>query len=159
MFDLALLPSTTTGRRLLGSNFGVKIHSVTDGTSNTIMLSELLGVNSSWDGRALGPGRRWAPAPFRAVSAQHPRRRHRSLLRQLGLSGEQPDDVQPAPAYADHSEPNPPDVAAARSNHSGGIVIVGMVDGSVHMVSGDTLDLTVWQALATRAGGENVALP
>ena len=49
--------------------------------------------------------------------------------------------------------------AAARSNHSGGIVIVGMVNGSVHMVSGDTLDLTVWQALATRAGGENVALP
>jgi len=50
-------------------------------------------------------------------------------------------------------------VAAARSNHTGGIVIVGMVDGSVHAISGDTIDLTVWRAMATRAGGENVALP
>jgi len=49
--------------------------------------------------------------------------------------------------------------AAARSAHTGGIVIVGMVDGSVRQVAGDSLDLSVWQAMATRAGGENVTLP
>jgi hypothetical protein len=34
---------------------------------------------------------------------------------------------------------------------------VGMVDGSVRFVSG-TADLTVWKAIATRAGGEVVNL-
>src|SRR5207249_2085306 len=42
--------------------------------------------------------------------------------------------------------------AAARSYHSGGIN-VAMADGSVLFVS-DSIPLAVWQALATRGGGE-----
>jgi prepilin-type N-terminal cleavage/methylation domain-containing protein/prepilin-type processing-associated H-X9-DG protein len=40
----------------------------------------------------------------------------------------------------------------ARSYHPG-LVNVSMMDGSVHTVS-DTIDLTTWQAISTRAGGE-----
>ncbi len=40
----------------------------------------------------------------------------------------------------------------ARSYHPEGVQVV-MMDGSVHFVSGD-IDVEVWQASATRAGGE-----
>jgi prepilin-type N-terminal cleavage/methylation domain-containing protein/prepilin-type processing-associated H-X9-DG protein len=43
----------------------------------------------------------------------------------------------------------------ARSYHSGGIVNVGLMDGSVRTVS-SSVSLAVWRALGTRAGGEVV---
>lgn len=43
----------------------------------------------------------------------------------------------------------------ARSYHSGGIVNVGMMDGSVRSVS-RTINLAVWRALGTRMGGETI---
>jgi prepilin-type N-terminal cleavage/methylation domain-containing protein len=46
----------------------------------------------------------------------------------------------------------------ARSYHAGGVVNAAMVDGSIHAISGD-VDLLVWRALATRAGGETASLP
>jgi prepilin-type N-terminal cleavage/methylation domain-containing protein/prepilin-type processing-associated H-X9-DG protein len=48
-----------------------------------------------------------------------------------------------------------PTVAAitARSYHSGGMINVGFVDGSVRGIS-QTIDLSLWRALGTRAGGE-----
>lgn len=46
----------------------------------------------------------------------------------------------------------------SRSYHSGGVVNVAMVDGSIHAISGD-IELLVWRALATRAGGESAELP
>ncbi len=46
----------------------------------------------------------------------------------------------------------------SRSYHSGGVVNVAMVDGSVHAISG-TVDLPVWRAVATRNGSEAVAFP
>jgi prepilin-type N-terminal cleavage/methylation domain-containing protein/prepilin-type processing-associated H-X9-DG protein len=43
---------------------------------------------------------------------------------------------------------------AARSRHSGGVNLA-LCDGSVRFV-GDTIDLAIWQSLATRAGSEAV---
>ncbi|MDD3470355.1 MAG: DUF1559 domain-containing protein [Thermoguttaceae bacterium] len=45
----------------------------------------------------------------------------------------------------------------ATSNHSG-VVNVGMGDASVRAI-GDSVDLTVWHAMATTQGGETVTLP
>ena len=45
--------------------------------------------------------------------------------------------------------------ASARSRHPGGVV-VGMADGSTHFVS-ESIDLSIWQAMATRAGEEPLA--
>lgn len=45
-------------------------------------------------------------------------------------------------------------VATSRSYHEG-IVMVGMLDGSVRTV-GENIDLTTWRALGTRSGGEVV---
>jgi prepilin-type N-terminal cleavage/methylation domain-containing protein/prepilin-type processing-associated H-X9-DG protein len=44
----------------------------------------------------------------------------------------------------------------SRSYHSGGIVNVAMVDGSVHGVT-DAIELLVWRAMATRSGQETTA--
>lgn len=46
----------------------------------------------------------------------------------------------------------------ARSYHPGGLVNVGMADGSVRVVRA-TIDLATWRALGTRAGAEPVQLP
>jgi prepilin-type processing-associated H-X9-DG protein len=46
---------------------------------------------------------------------------------------------------------------AARSLHPGGVNVL-MADGSVHRVS-DEIALNVWQAIATRAGGETAEFP
>jgi Protein of unknown function (DUF1559). len=45
----------------------------------------------------------------------------------------------------------------ARSRHPGG-VNAAAADGSVHFIS-DNIDADVWQGLATRSGGEPVAIP
>jgi len=45
-------------------------------------------------------------------------------------------------------------LVSARSRHPGGVQI-SLVDGSVRFVS-DTIDMTIWRAIATRAGGEVV---
>ena len=160
MFDLALLMETATGRRLLGSDRGIRIHSVTDGTSNTMLLSELLGVNSSWDGRGCWTCAAMGSSIFSAKFLPNaPGVDVVPWYDNSAYPASSPMWVQTNSSYEPHYAPVPAGVAAARSNHSGGIVIVGMVDGSVHQVAGDTLDLSVWQAMATRAGGESVTLP
>jgi prepilin-type N-terminal cleavage/methylation domain-containing protein/prepilin-type processing-associated H-X9-DG protein len=50
-----------------------------------------------------------------------------------------------------------PDAIGFRSNHKGGANFC-MADGSVHFVR-DTIDMTIYRALATRNGGELVELP
>ena len=153
MFDLALLPVGAMGRRILGSNLGVKIHSVTDGTSNTMMLSEVLPVNSIFDSRGAWT---WAVMGGEPFSAQFPPNSVGTDLPPVFDNSAYPAN---SPLWVAQAAGVLASVAAARSNHSGGIIMVGMVDGSVRMVASDTLDLTVWQALATRSGGETVALP
>jgi len=59
------------------------------------------------------------------------------------------DGINGKPTYA---------IVTSRSYHSGGVVNVAMVDGSIHPVSG-SVDLAVWRAAATRGGGENAAFP
>ena len=47
--------------------------------------------------------------------------------------------------------------ASARSKHIGG-VNVAMADTSMKYIV-DSVDLRVWQAMSTRAGGEQVTIP
>lgn len=139
-------------------NAGVKIISVIDGTSNTVAFSEtLLGAGGTAptgarnvrlyykDVNALSQtncdastiivtdqGALWADGAYNCTLYNHVRTPNSKLM----------DCVQ-------HSNPA---WKAARSKHSGGVNIL-LGDGSVRFVS-DSVAPAVWQAAATRAGGE-----
>ena len=145
-----------------GINWGARFADFRDGTSNTMIFGEYLrstGEQSGgycqdqrgllWESDEPGGGSLFASyvAQFRLsrrVLSQlvvrqsavgEPALRHR---RQLGRQ------------RYDHE-------VASRSQHPGG-VYVAMGDGSVHFVV-NGISLSVWQAMATIAGGETVQIP
>jgi prepilin-type N-terminal cleavage/methylation domain-containing protein/prepilin-type processing-associated H-X9-DG protein len=133
----------------------IKLLAITDGTSNTLLVSEIIlgpmaGATdpySSGDRR----GRIW-----NAYSGEQ-------LFSTFNLPNNTVADVAygcnqnfpPAPCTAVGTNPHGPDYnLSARSYHSGG-VNAARCDGSVVFVSA-SVSLNVWQAAGTRNGGETV---
>ncbi|MBI3837892.1 MAG: DUF1559 domain-containing protein [Planctomycetia bacterium] len=144
----------------MGSKLGVKLASITDGLSTTILLSEVLGYPGPADNRGA-----WS---FGGMGGS-------TFTTKLPPNSLQVDVVPscqpfapPPPNYQFNctvgtdpiarSSPGNPTFAAARSAHSGGGVVVVMVDGSTHYISGD-IDATLWQKLGTRRAGDTAELP
>ncbi len=164
-------PLTSDGMFMAAPGFnGFKITDVTDGTSNTAMMSESLlgdGPESASGPMPGDPQLVYAYTGFGtpvsdaacAGASQWNVSNRRGFM---WASGE-----MRCGSYNHYYTPNPalPDCItndattytsmgfrAARSRHTGGVnVLLG--DGSVHFVS-NSVDLGVWRALATRAGGE-----
>jgi len=124
----------------------VKLQSISDGTSNTMMASEVLqGQGGSalngftwWGGAAgfttyIGPN---SPLPDVLVG---------------GICG---DPNIPCTTTGTTTFPR---MAGARSHHTNGLN-VAMCDGSVQFIN-NTIAMNVWQALSTSRGGEVVAVP
>jgi prepilin-type N-terminal cleavage/methylation domain-containing protein/prepilin-type processing-associated H-X9-DG protein len=130
--------STTTPPQEIG------FHSITDGTSSTLMFAEVRQATGSdlrgftWWGDASGFETYLAPnSPL-------------------------PDRIYTA-GYCNNVHPNPPcavatssdpTMFASRSRHPGGVQ-VAMCDGSVRFIS-NTINLNIWRALGTSQGGETV---
>lgn len=137
---------------LFGNNSNTKLVTVTDGTSNTLCLSELKYRTPSATGPSFQDSRGvWTYATMggNVFSAQS------------GPNSGTPDLVWGCRNYPEEGMPcaqgNSPfaaNFAAARSYHSGG-VNVSFGDGSVRFVSNGIV-LSTWQALGSRAGGEAV---
>jgi prepilin-type N-terminal cleavage/methylation domain-containing protein/prepilin-type processing-associated H-X9-DG protein len=146
-----------------GSGKGSKITDFQDGTSNTLLFSEVLpyndvldaadsthpnGKNKDWRGVMLCPG----------VGAS-------SFTAHTAPNSATPDrtpgcDTRIPAGHPLRCELNRADGftwAAARSNHTGG-VNAALADGSVRFFS-NSVPQPVWSALATRAGGEAVTMP
>lgn len=146
---------------------GLNPAEITDGLSNTAMLSERPAAE--------GVAPRISLALIRATPVTFDR-----SCRSAGLNGRfaseigikwkyfQPKDI----AFNHHFGPNPnhfdcesPRTAisrswlavSARSNHAGGVFCV-RADGSVHWVA-SSIDIAAWRALGTVAGHEVVAYP
>jgi prepilin-type N-terminal cleavage/methylation domain-containing protein len=170
MFDVAALPFTSsggqqTGRGKLGSRFGVRAEDVLDGQSNTMMISEIVGVDSKSDMRGAWT---WAAMGATAFSVGatnnagvvNPATVH---IPNTSLKDDLPtvDNSQLLPqsqlqATQDGTANNW--IAAARSNHAANFVTVGFADGSTHKYN-DSIDPTIWAGMATRAGHENISVP
>jgi prepilin-type processing-associated H-X9-DG protein len=130
----------------LGQGKGTTIVGITDGTSNTVMFSEVLPTSTTtdWRGATICPG----------------------MGANMFSTFTTPNSRTPDAIYA--CDPNNPDqlpcvttapsdgnmFAAARSKHPTG-VNAALADGSVRFFRDSILPST-WQALGTKAGGEVV---
>lgn len=130
---------------------------IRDGTSNTVLLSEVLagqddlrGSDNTWDVRGM-----WAWHSMGSSLYTHRNTPNSSVgdaLYALNTnciaSSAMPCDNTQGGAIDQHH-------AAARSRHPGGVG-VAFADGHVSFVS-DTIDLTTWKAISTIAGQEVIS--
>ena len=131
-------------------NVAVAIAEITDGTSNTAMLSEVISgktinsVNSAWNARGV-----WAQATHGASSYTHRDNPNTSVGDATWYNpGQDIECLAEEDMPCDNSAGTAEDLfhAAARSRHPGG-VNVAFCDGHVSFIS-NVIDLTIWRRLA-----------
>ncbi len=125
----------------------VRIASVTDGTSNTLMLGESLMAKSNadddWRGDIHNDDGVFRFHTITGPNSSTPDYLNPSYFRVTG------DPLMPVLPSANDQQ-----VVAARSRHTG-VVNCGMGDGSIRSFR-NSIDLTAWNALGTMDGGEVV---
>ena len=143
-------PSQKGGWKM-GSTQGTKFSQISDGTSNTLAVSEVLGVESSVDAR--GAWVFFMPGASSFSTHTLPNSKEMDHVPACEMSSAIIPMGSPMRCIRDSR----PDYiyAAARSAHSGGVNAC-MVDGSSRFFSND-IELQVWQSLSTVAGSEVIA--
>jgi prepilin-type N-terminal cleavage/methylation domain-containing protein/prepilin-type processing-associated H-X9-DG protein len=146
------------GKWKMGTGQGTKFSQIIDGSSNTLLLSEVLGFDSSLDGRggwvlqSMGSSNfsaKWEPNAHGdgidpETNASLPKRDRIAMCDARIQAND--------PLFCETRRTDSQVWAAARSRHPGG-VNAAMCDASVRFVT-DGIDLRIWRALATREGGE-----
>ena len=148
-YEIGDLRSTDAEKRAFFTvNNGNKVQDISDGTSHTICLAEgLTGAKDDARGFA------WSDQPAGS-----------QIYSELGPNSSLPDRCYPSSVWCKNmpelnrpsvqGDGNTTDTCAARSMHPGGVQVL-MGDGSTHFVNED-IELAVWRALATIAGGESI---
>jgi prepilin-type N-terminal cleavage/methylation domain-containing protein/prepilin-type processing-associated H-X9-DG protein len=132
--------------------FGASFAQITDGTSNTLALMEMLQTPSPLNNQADRRGRIWNDdtACYQITAKLTPN----SKLPDDGTCGNDP--ARNYPCINDTAvSAQPSNYIGSRSRHPGGVNSL-MGDGSVRYFK-DTINLTTWQALSTRAGNEVIS--
>ncbi len=134
-------------------DYGARISDLRDGTSNTLAMLEMLQAPSEEGAeKSDRRGRIWLPHPgsytiMTRVGPNSPERDQSSCVHRPEMN---------LPCVED-----PPGQRrfwlASRSRHAGGVSAL-LCDGSVHFCA-DAIDLQLWKALSSQAGGELVTLP
>ena len=148
--------TTVPGQRKIGYRTGVRQADVADGTSHTMIASEVLGVASAKDGRGAWTWAAMGASFYTALAPPNAPNNVASPVDNIPLC----DNIPLPPNSALTGKQGTTATAwtaAARSSHPGS-VNVAMADGSTQNIS-DTIDLLIWQASATRAGHETLQLP
>jgi prepilin-type N-terminal cleavage/methylation domain-containing protein/prepilin-type processing-associated H-X9-DG protein len=128
---------------------GTRFADITDGTSSTLLLSETAAIDHDQDGRGIWMFPSMGGNNFTARTGPN----SPTADNMPGCPPSWPANANPR-LRCTRNRSNGTMWAAARSFHSGG-VNASLADGSVRFVS-DSVNLAVWRALATRAGGEVV---
>lgn len=136
---------------IFGNNSNYRMGDIVDGTSNTVMLSELKyrspGTNSTGDIRGT-----WAYGSMGSNIFSTFTGPNSNVYDRIWGCRHVPD--MPCGGSTSDGGTYQNLYAAARSYHTGG-VHAALGDGSVRFIS-DNIDLGTWQALGTRFGGEVV---
>lgn len=143
-------PSHTPG--LFQQNTWFKMRDMTDGTSNTVGISEIIKARPGFDFRGA-----WSyPEGCHYQHDRTPNTRIPDEMRSgfcTSFEGQTPENHPHAPCtytYTNHA--NRRILMSARSRHPGGVQAL-LMDGSVRFVS-ETIDVNTWQALGTPFRGE-----
>jgi prepilin-type N-terminal cleavage/methylation domain-containing protein/prepilin-type processing-associated H-X9-DG protein len=148
--------TTVPGQRKIGYRTGVRQADVADGTSHTMIASEVLGVASAKDGRGAWTWAAMGASFYTAVAPPNAPYNAASPVDNIPYCDNTP--LPPGSSLTGTQGTSPKAwTAAARSSHPGSVNVV-MADGSTQNIS-DTIDLLIWQATATRAGHETLQLP
>jgi len=130
----------------------LKMADLTDGTSNTAGISEIIKVRGGYDYRGC-----WSYIEGNIY--QHDRTPNtripdemRNGLCMAGPDGTPETNIEAPCTYTYSDFKTRKVLMSARSRHPGGVQVL-MMDGSVHFAS-DTIDLKTWQALGTVFGHE-----
>ncbi len=153
------LGAKALGKWKMGRGQGTTFQQIADGSSNTLMLSEVVGYDTSLDGRggwvlqAMGSSNfsaKWEPNAV-GQGVDPDTNQTSSKNDRIAMC----DRIIPEgdPLRCELNRANDDVWAAARSRHVGG-VNAAMCDASVRYVT-DGVDLRTWRALATREGGES----
>jgi len=143
----------TVGKWKVAPNQGVRLAYMIDGTTKTVLASEVLGYPSVADGRGAWTWPGMGGCSFTAKFVPNAIPSGASVDTLTACETNIPATV-PMQCVAGSGSGV---WASARSQHPGGVEVV-MCDGSVQFVP-DVVDPTVWSGLCTRAGRENVSLP
>jgi prepilin-type processing-associated H-X9-DG protein len=130
-----------------GFGKGTKLTEITDGTANTLLLSEIYGRDIAEDGRGVWI---WPGMGGNVFSAKYPPNSPGTDV----MGGCPGSWSGPAgdPLKCKQNRGNGNLWASPRSHHGGGVNVT-MADGSVRFIV-DGVDPVIWEALATRSGSE-----
>ncbi|MES1213000.1 MAG: DUF1559 domain-containing protein [Singulisphaera sp.] len=144
--NAAILKGTWKG----GWGQGTRITDITDGTANTLFISELLGYDDKNDGRGVWAWGGMGGSTFTALYGPNS-----TTNDQIPICS---TDIPKGDLRHCTENRNDANVwASARSMHPGG-VNASMGDGSVRFFT-NGIDVNVWHALATRANGDIAVVP
>ncbi len=142
-----------SGATAVRKGFGAKISQITDGTSKTLAMMELIQAPSEDPGMVDRRGRIWngeVATTYQVMTQFTPNSSEGSSDR--GTCIDRPDQGLPClTSGADATS-----YLTSRSRHPGGVNVV-MCDASVQFIS-DDIDSLAWKSASTRNGGETVDL-
>jgi Protein of unknown function (DUF1559) len=153
------IPSTTAPKHTPAAfmmNRPVKIKMISDGTSHTMIVGEILKGVAGDDNDYRGVHWYDHVATSQIFTATGPNSADADFLYPLWCTGKTNLPRLNLPCRPGNGT-GENHMAAARSRHPGGVQ-VGLTDGSARFVP-DSIDLTVWQALGSIKGGEVVEWP
>jgi prepilin-type processing-associated H-X9-DG protein len=130
-----------------GYGKGVRLTDITDGTSNTLLLSEIVAIDDQQDGRGTWILPAMGGNAFSALNGPNSTVNDVIPTCPPTWPGNSTDRLRCA-----RNRSNGNVWASARSFHTNG-VNAALADGSVRFFA-ETINVTVWRALGTRAGGE-----